>query len=101
MLKMTENIRAVYRQEYNGHMNGLTPEVYEYGSIGRFYYELSYGSGMFDNRYMFGITILEQVDPGKVRRRTDINTCLSGDSLPALAKQAREYLEEVCGEQSD
>lgn len=88
-----------FHEEYNGQPHFMTPEIWDYGIIrGRLAYELSYGSGMFDNRYMFGITVLFIGDDDDVTRGHDANRCLSGNSLSDLAQDAKAYLNELAKE---
>ena len=95
-----QKARRLFRQEYQGGKNFMTPSTWEFGMIrSEIAYELSYGSGMFGNSYMFGITILFIGPDGKVTRGDsagrDVNQCLSGNNLSALAEEAHRYLHKI------
>lgn len=61
MKKLTSTeIKAIFNKTYNGQVNGLTPNIHEYGQTedGLHLYEISYGSAMFSSGVSYAVTIL-------------------------------------------
>lgn len=90
--KEIRGIKEVFRQEYNGQHNVMTPRLCGFGRSLRdtsLIFEISSGRGMM-NDHLVGVTILEM--PESVRRH-DLNTCFSGNNESELLSQAREYAE--------
>lgn len=51
-------IKAIFKQAFNGRPNILTPNVIRYGRRNGLLYELSWGSGILTEEKIFGVTFL-------------------------------------------
>ena len=51
--------------QYFGDPNFMTPHVIEYGSAGKYIYELSTGRGFKKDSRLYGITVINIDDPEK------------------------------------
>jgi hypothetical protein len=90
--KEVQEIKEVFRREYRGQSNVMTPRLDDFGHSLKdtsLLFEISSGRGIF-NDYLVGVTVLEM--PESVRRH-DLNTCFSGNDKSELLSQAREYAE--------
>lgn len=58
----TTEVRAIFRDVYNGDTNLMTPDVLRYGNKGDLVYEIS--SGEFGPDTLFGVTVLERNGTG-------------------------------------
>ena len=70
-------IRGIFAKAYNGQSNLMTPEVVQLGKQGKFYYELSRGTG-FSGNNIFGVTVLNVEGE---ERRPDLNKLFSNLSM--------------------
>lgn len=61
------NIRATFREFFNGKGNFMTPQTVRYGRSGHYIYELSKGEG-FKGETIYGVTVLEVFADGTVKR---------------------------------
>lgn len=67
-----EEIQQLFEETLKG-KNIMTPNIIEFGEVGDNYnlvYELSEGTG-FSGEPVFGVTVLEVLDDGTVKRRSD------------------------------
>lgn len=78
-----------FKQEYGQRVNFMTPNIIRYGwATDGVAFEISRGLG-FDNKPIFGVTIIEVDANGKTRRRTDL--CNMFFSI----EEARSHIKEV------
>jgi len=73
MPRSPADIGKIFRKEYNGMPNFMTPTLVRFGEFDKnFIYEVSQGKGMEFNSIMFGLTILQSTPTGWTKRH-DLN----------------------------
>lgn len=69
MPRSPASIGEIFRREFDGVPNFMTPTIVEFGEFDNaFVYEVSKGKGMEFNSVMFGFTVLESTANGWIRR---------------------------------
>lgn len=77
-----KEIQEIFENTLKGN-NFMTPNVIRFGQSGDFLYELAEGTG-FNREPRFGITVLELLEDGTIKHRTDLgkvfNSLLAAES---------------------
>lgn len=83
-----DNVNQYFDMYYKGQKNFMTPEVVACGYIGKNHvYELSKGSGICENSWIYGVTIL-QIQPD-IKPKYDLNKCFS------TPEEAEQYIKSL------
>lgn len=86
-MRTEPQIRDIFRTVFNGAMNFMTPDVIEYGTAGKYLYELSTDKashGIFAG--IHGVTVLNAQSK---KRITGLDSSFSS------LKEARSYIKEL------
>lgn len=82
------DIETCFKVYYKGQYNFMTPNVLEYGRIGKNHgYELSKGRGILEGSWIYGVTILK-ITPS-ITPRQDLNKCFS------TQEEAEQYIKSL------
>ena len=83
-------IANMFRREFKGQTNFMTPHIKRYGKQNGLVYELSSGTAFLSGGTLYGVTVLECCNTTlsvPKRRRTDLSKCFH-----SLA-EAEDYIE--------
>lgn len=89
------SITELFRQEYHGWPNVMTPTREDFVHAGKFIAEISSGYGIAPMTWIVGATVLEcaETDQGiAIERRYDLSTAFSGHNKHDLIEEARQYV---------
>ena len=94
-MKTEKFARRIINQAYNGHLNVMTPSIYEYGWVNdTMAYEISHGTGIF-SQYMVGVTLVSLDEHLNSIKEYDLSSCFSGDDLGDTVEEAKNYIKEL------
>jgi hypothetical protein len=85
MSNVQYRVYVVFDRVFRGKVNWITPNVWDYGVTGNFYYELSHQSFTGDWDDLYGVTVIDKDE----NKRNDLSKAFSRLS------EAQEYIESL------
>lgn len=85
--------RTMFKREYDGARNFMTPDLVTYGKRGALVYEIS--SGEFGGHTIYGVTVLRENEDGTITREHDMS------HMCETLEEAKVYAHNLRDEQTE